>query len=401
MRKNIITYTVVAFISIFTYSCGHNEEGHNHEEGESSESHERGEEHEGEIHLSEEQLSSMELKVDTIPLKNISSYVQANGQLEVPPQNVAEVTAVIGANVTDIEVIEGDKVKKGDVLAYLKHPDLIKIQTDYVGNWNKLLYTEKEFQRQEKLYKEKVGSGKEFQKTQAEYQTLKALVRGQEIQLRQLNLKISKIQKSEIYEKAPIVSPINGHIQHVEVKIGQYVQPQTEMFEIVNIEHIHADLMVFESDMHKVKKGQKVIFNVQSLPGQELEAEIHSIGKSFEENPKAIHIHAEIESKKGLLLPGMYISGQIQTTDSKTLALPETALVREGDKHFLFIAKKEMENGKVEWSFKPLEVIIGEKDNGWVEIKLLELLQKDTKVALSGAYYLLAEMKKGEAEHSH
>ena len=149
MRKNIITYTVVAFISILTYSCGHNEEGHNHEEGESSESHERGEEHEGEVHLTEEQISSMELKVDTIPLKNISFYVQANGQLEVPPQNVAEVTAVIGANVTDIEVIEGDKVKKGDVLAYLKHPDLIKVQTDYVSNWNKLIYTEKEYQRQE------------------------------------------------------------------------------------------------------------------------------------------------------------------------------------------------------------------------------------------------------------
>lgn len=401
MRKNIITYTAIAFISVLIYSCGHNEEGHNHGEGESSESHENGEEHAEEVHLTEEQFSSMELKVDTIPLKNISSYVQANGELEVPPQNFAEVTAVIGANITNIEVIEGDKVKKGDVLAYLKHPDLIKVQTDYVSNWNKLIYTEKEYQRQEKLYQEKVGSGKELQKIQAEYQTLKALVRGQEIQLKQLNLNLSEIQKSEIYEKVPIVSPINGHVQHVEVKIGQYVQPQTEMFEIVNIEHIHADLMVFESDMHKVKKGQKVIFNVQSLPGQELEAEIHSIGKSFEESPKAIHIHAEIESKKGLLLPGMYISGQIQTTDSKTLALPEAAVVREGDKYFIFTASKESNEGKVEWTLKPLEVIVGEKDNGWMEIKLLEVLKKGTKVSLNGAYYLLAEMKKGENEHEH
>ena len=172
MRKNIITYTAIAFISVLIYSCGHNEEGHNHGEGESSESHENGEEHAEEVHLTEEQFSSMELKVDTIPLKNISSYVQANGELEVPPQNFAEVTAVIGANVTNIEVIEGDKVKKGDVLAYLKHPDLIKVQTDYVSNWNKLIYTEKEYQRQEKLYQEKVGSGKELQKIQAEYQTL-------------------------------------------------------------------------------------------------------------------------------------------------------------------------------------------------------------------------------------
>lgn len=394
MNKNIIVYTVIIFLSMLTYSCGHNEEGHNHDHEESSE---HNDDHEGEIHLSNEQLSSMSLKVDTIPLKNISSYVQANGQLEVPPQNMAEVTAVIGANVTNIEVIEGDKVNKGDVLAYMKHPDLIRIQTDYVSNWNSLQYTEKEFLRQKKLYKEKVGSGRELDKIQAEYRTLKAVVHGQEVQLQQLNLNLGRIQKSEIYKRVPIVSPINGHVQHVEVKIGQYVQPQTEMFEIVNIDHIHADLMVFESDMHKVKKGQKVIFSVQALPGQELEAEIHSIGKSFEEGPKAVHIHAEIESNKGSLIPGMYINGQIQVTDSKSLALPEGAIVREGDKHFLFIAKKE--GGK--WSFRPREVVIGEVDNGWVELKFIESPEETILVAHSSAYYLMAEMKKGEAEHSH
>ena len=97
----------------------------------------------------------------------------------------------------------------------------------------------------------------------------------------------------------------------------------------------------------------------------------------------------------------MYISGQIQTTDSKTLALPEAAVVREGDKYFIFTASKESNEGKVEWTLKPLEVIVGEKDNGWMEIKLLEVLKKGTKVSLNGAYYLLAEMKKGENEHEH
>ena len=60
-----------------------------------------------------------------------------------------------------------------------------------------------------------------------------------------------------------MVSPIEGYIRTVEVKTGQYVKPETEMFEIVNIEHIHADLMVFEKDMHKVKVGQRVKFNVE------------------------------------------------------------------------------------------------------------------------------------------
>ena len=54
-----------------------------------------------------------------------------------------------------------------------------------------------------------------------------------------------------ILEQVPLRSPIEGYVQKVEIKTGQYVEPQTELFEIVNTEHVHADFMVFE----KVKKS--------------------------------------------------------------------------------------------------------------------------------------------------
>lgn len=404
MKTNIKTYILLLAASLFLAACdnsGHNEEGHEHENGEASEHNEHGEGHEEEVHFSEQQFRSLGMKTDTLPLRNISSYVEANGQLEVPPQNEAAVTAIIGANITRIKVIEGDKVKKGQVLAYLSHPDLIKLQADYVNSWSRLQYLEKEYRRQKKLYEEKVGSGKEFQKTQADYQSMKGTVKGYEAQLKLMRLGLDKIRKSEIYEQVPVISPIDGHIRLVEVKTGQYVQPQTEMFEIVNIDHIHADLMVFEKDMHKVKEGQKVRFSIESLPEKELEATIYSVGKSFEQDPKAIHLHAEIENKEGLLIPGMYVRGRIMTADVQSYALPEEGVVREGDKYFIFTAEKENENGKTEWAFRPREVTVGTKDDGWIEVKLPESLPEETNVAWNNAYYLMAEMKKGEAEHEH
>jgi cobalt-zinc-cadmium efflux system membrane fusion protein len=321
--------------------------------------------------------------------------------LEVPPQNEAAVTAIIAANVTSIKVIEGDKVSKGQVLAYLSHPDLIKLQTDYFNSWNQLQYLEKEYQRQKKLYEEKVGSGKEYQKIQSDYQSMKGNVNGYEAQLKMMGLGQEKIKQGEIYEQIPVPSPISGHIRLVEVKTGQYVQPQTEMFEIVNINHIHADLMVFEKDMHKVKEGQKVRFSIESLPDKELEATIYAVGKSFEQDPKAIHLHAEIENKEGLLIPGMYVRGRIMTEIIQSYALPEAAVVREGEKYFIFTAKKENDNGETEWAFEPVEVIAGAIDEGWIEVKLLKPLENSVTVAWNNAYYLLAEMKKGEAEHNH
>ena len=400
MNSKIKTYILLFAASLFIVACGnsgHKEEEHEHGNSEESKQSEHGEE----VHFSEQQFQSLDMEVDTLPFRNISSYVEANGQLEVPPQNEATVTAIVGSNVMLIKVIEGDKVSKGQVLAYLSHPNLIKLQTDYINSWNQLQYLEKEYQRQKKLYDEKVGSGKEFQKTHADYQSMKGMVKGYEAQLKMMGLGLDKIQQSEIYDQVPVFSPIDGHVRLVEVKIGQYVQPQTEMFEIVNIDHIHADLMVFEKDMHKVKEGQRIRFTIESLPDRELEAIIYSVGKAFEQEPKAIHLHAEIENKEGLLIPGMYIRGRIMINDSQSYALPEAGVVREGEKYFIFTAKKENDNGETEWAFEPAEVIAGTKYDGWIEIKLLKSLEKGVTVAWNNAYYLLAEMKKGEAEHEH
>jgi cobalt-zinc-cadmium efflux system membrane fusion protein len=109
------------------------------------------------------------MRVDTLKLRNMGEYVEANGELEVPPQNEATVTAIIGANVQSIKVIEGDKIKKGQVLAYLSHPDIIDVQTEYSSNWNQLQFLTSDYERQKKLYDENVGSGKEFQRIKSEY----------------------------------------------------------------------------------------------------------------------------------------------------------------------------------------------------------------------------------------
>jgi len=79
--------------------------------------------------LSQQQFDILDMKIDSLTTRLMSGYVQANGELEVPPQSEATVTPVIGGNVSSIKVIEGDEVKRGDVLAYIEHPEIIEVQT--------------------------------------------------------------------------------------------------------------------------------------------------------------------------------------------------------------------------------------------------------------------------------
>ncbi len=323
MNKQII-YILAAVIMITAISgCGsksegtsnkaHQEEGAGHAEGGHDEEGE--EEAMGEVHLSNLKFQSLSMEVDTMPVRSLSGVIEANGQLEVPPQHEATVTAILGANVTSIKVIEGDQVNKGQVLAYLSHPNLVNLQTGYIRSYSRLQYLEKELQREKRLFEEKVGSGKSYQEIQADYQSMKGEVKGYEAQLRQLNLNLDKLKTGNIYQYVPVISPIDGFIEKVKVQVGQYVDPQKEMFMIVNTNHIHADLMVFEKDVHKVKKDQKISFTVESVPGSQLTAKIYSVGKKFEQNPKAVHVHAEIDQKKDYLIPGMYINAKINSKD--------------------------------------------------------------------------------------
>ncbi len=380
---------------------GHNHNAHTHEEHNHA-GHDHGEHgEEGTVHLSALKFKNLGIKVDTLPTRSLSELVDVNGRLALFPQHKAIVTAVLGANVTDIKVIEGEKVKKDQVLAYLSHPNLTNLQTAYIRAYNQMQFLEKEFERQKRLYDEGVSSGKIYQQTKADYRATKGEVKGFEAQLKQLNIDVRKIRDGSIYQTVPVVSPIDGNIKKVLVQIGQFVNAQAEILRIINIDHVHADLMVFEKDVNKVKEGQKVSFTVESVPGETLSGKIFAVGKNFEQNPRIVHVHAEIDQKDLLLIPGMYINGRIYTQDATVMALPEEAIIAEEGKSYIFMAEAHEEDGQMEWEFTPVEITTKASHEGWVEINLLETLPEGAQVAWNNAYYLISEMKKSETSHEH
>ncbi|MGO3810819.1 efflux RND transporter periplasmic adaptor subunit, partial [Mesonia sp.] len=254
MKKSILyTTSVILLMSLTLVSCQENSEGDDRNSTSTNEEETSDEgDHGEEVMLSAQQYEALQMKIDTISLRNMSGFVEANGELEVPPQNEAVITSVMGSNIASIEVIEGEQVKKNQVVAYLSHPNIVQKQTDYLNAYSNSEYLKKEYERQDKLYKAGVGSGMNFQKAEAQYNTAKAMMQGLEAQLKQLNISTAGVRNGTIYQKIALRSPIGGFVQGVQIKTGQYVEPQTSLFEIVNTDHIHADLMVFEKDVNKV-----------------------------------------------------------------------------------------------------------------------------------------------------
>jgi membrane fusion protein, heavy metal efflux system len=425
MKTNIKLIIGIITIAALMSACGSSSPKEKEEHGEHEEA---GHGEEGIVSLTEQQMDAIGLKIVQIEKKTLNIAVTASGSLEMAPQDKADVSPVIGGIVKSVNVFEGDKVRKGQVLATLEHPDFIQLQQDYINTVNSLAYLEKEYERQKKLYEEKVGSGKDFQKTSADYFNSKSNAEALKAKLNMIGINSSEVAKGKIFPLVNLTAPINGTVSLVETNVGSYIEPLTKVFEIVDNEKIHADLMVFEKDIDKIKIGQKIYFTTTGVPDKELEAKIFAISPAFEQNPKAIHVHANIVTKNAKLLPGMYIKGKIIANDVETDVLPEHAIVTEEGKTYIFVQKegKEHDHGhekeaqssdehahesdkdehhegheEGKLGFEMVEVITGATSNGYTEVKLLKPLPKNAQIAGNGAYYLLAEMGKGETEHSH
>lgn len=402
------TIIFLAFIMVATLlSC----------KSEKKDSHE-GEEHEehgveGVVILNADQREALDLKLGTFQMRNLTTVVKSNGQLEVPPASSADVTAVIGGNVKTINVFHGDKVIKGQKLVVLEHPDYIILQEDFAEIASRLEFIEKEYERQKELFENNVGAGRDYQQTKSEFNTVKAKYEGLKLRLQLVNLSPEKVKKGKISNTIIIKSPISGFINEVNIKVGTYVDAKDILFEITDNNAIHADFMVYEQDVHRIKEGQKVHFTVSNRPEEELTATVFAIGKEFEENSRAVYIHAKINEKTSGLIPGMYISGHIHTDETYTRTLPNDAIVAEGTKSYIFVLDNESQEehnhdghkghdqDNNEMAFRMVEVITGLKDDGHTEIKLIDSLSENSQIVMNVAYYLLADMKKEETEHEH
>ena len=368
----------------------HGEEGHSDEEGE-----------EGVVELTTQQVETIGLKTKTLEKRNLGNNIKVTGNLELFPQDMANISPFVGGNVRSIKVIEGDKVRKGEVLAYLEHPDIISMQQEYQEKNDELVFLKQDFERKQTLYDKGVSSGKEFQMAQSKYRSTTSSVNGLRSKLRLLGINTAKVEQGEIFSAIPITTPISGYVDDIMITLGDYVAPQTKMFTVSDNSKIHLDLKVYEKDIPKVKVGQKIQFTVASRPEELLSAEVHSIGKTFEEDPKALHVHADIDNKNGDLLPGMYVEGRIVEGKKMGYAVPEAAIIKEGEQSFIFILDEDEEKEENKMKFKMIPVTVGITDLGFVEVNLPAEVSKDAKVVINGAYNLSSEMIKGELEHGH
>lgn len=340
------------------------------------------------VTLTNEQRLSAGIEIGKLSSKNLSTILKVNGNIDVSPQSMVSISVPLGGYLKSTKLLVGKQIFKGEVLAVIEDAQFIQLQQDYLTAKAQFLLTESEYKRQKDLNQSKATSDKIFEQSIANYQTQNILVKSLEEKLKLIGINPEKLTPDVISRAINIYSPISGSVSKVNVNVGKYINPSDVLFELVNPDDILLKLTVFEKDVSKLAIGQKLFAYSNTNKDKKYICEIILIGKNLSDQNSA-EVHARFIQSDKALMPGMFMSAEIQLTGRNLVSLPSDAIVRFENKQYAFVAN---ENN----SFKILEVMTGISENGFTELIEADSLTSFNFVT-KGAYKLLMTIKsKGE-----
>lgn len=341
-----------------------------------------------EIQLSAEQYKSLNIELGLPQKRTIGNTIEVTGVLDVPPQNLVTISAPLGGFIKSTELLQGMRVKKGQTIVTLEHPDYIQLQEDYLLAKNQLEFLELEYKRQEELGKENVNSAKSLQLSKSNFLSTKAKVQGLTAKLKLVNIRIQDLENGEIKSAISIPSPISGYVTQVNVNLGMRVTPTDILFKIIDTEHLHAEAQVFEKDLPALKVGQRVRLFL-SNETKERRAKVFLIGKEISAE-RTVRVHCHLEEEDLSLIPGLYFKAFIESETTLVDTLPDEAIVEFENTHFVFV-----ENQTLQYTLAEIE--IGKTQNGFTQVILPQAIAKKN-IVINGTYSLLSILKNTEED---
>ena len=343
-----------------------------------------------EIDLTNAQLQELQLVFGSAEKKQISSTIQVQGKIDLPPQNIISVNFALGGFLKSTKLIPGMRISKGEVIAVMEDQNIIQLQQDYLLSQSKLILAKGEYERQRTLFDANAGTSKLMQQAESEMKIQSINTKSLAEKLKLIGIDIQQLNENNISGQVPIRSSINGYVSKVHVNTGKFVQPAETMFELIDPDDIHVALTLFEKDLPYVHTGDLVKVRFMQEPNKNYDAEVILVNRNVDDDRTAM-AHCHFKQQPSNLLPGMYVETTISVLNKPAFVLPEEAIQRFGNKQYVFTS---VNKNKV----KMTEVTTGLIQDGKIEITSSPDQLMNGEVVLKNAYKLLGMLKNGGEE---
>jgi membrane fusion protein, copper/silver efflux system len=158
-------------------------------------------------------------------------------------------------------------------------------------------------------------------------------------------------------------SPRDGIVLERSAIEGMRVQPGGVLFRIADHSVVWALIDIAERDLGAISLGQSATVRARSFPGRDFAGKIEVVYPEINKETRTARLRVELPNPEELLLHDMYVDAEIAIgSGAAVLAVPESAVMDTGSKQAVLVDKGE---GR----FEPREIKLGQRGDGYVEIR--------------------------------
>lgn len=354
--------------------------------------------HTKEVKLSAESIKTIKIESEKVSLQPLTGFISLPAVIIPNQDNEAQVGFLVQGRVQKVFVRIGDYVKAGQSLMTVEGQDIGTIIAAFLKAKASLDYTKATYERQKKLFDEKIGSQKSLLESQAEYEKALADYKAEDKRIHSIGLSDEDVNNGKTNDEhtsgtLQIKSPINGIVVERNIVLGQLVDPTTNAFKVINNSTVWVDGQVYEKDLNKINQKTSAIFTSTVYPNEKFVGKIIYLGQSIDEKSRTLKIRGEFNNSQNKLKPQMFGELRIPIGENaKAIMVPEESVIKETDLSYVFIQKSDT-------IFEQRIVVTGISIDSRIEIK--EGLKEGESVVIKGAFFLKSEMIKetfGEEE---
>jgi membrane fusion protein, heavy metal efflux system len=372
-----------------------------HKEGEHKEDeHQEGEHQEtAVVHLTAESQKASGIKVLTAVQELFSAPIEATAAIELNGDRVAKISARTSGRLVKIASSQGDAVTTGQALAWFDSPELGQAWAEYAKAKGRAELARKNRQREESLFEKKISPEKDVIRARQELAEAEADLAFANERFHLLGIEVEHYENKQAGNQHPLIavtSPINGSVIERTATQGEVVNPDKTLFTVADLSKLWVIIDIYEKDLGRVKPGTAVKVSTTAYAEKTFRGIISYIGEVMDEKTRTVKARVVVENANRLLKPGMFATVMIEAGGGteRIIAVPEEAVFLDGSKNYVFIQTAPDK-------FEMREIAVGRTMGKRLEV--IRGLKKGDPVAVTGAFILKSELKKGELvdEHGH
>lgn len=276
----------------------------------------------GTTDISKEQLPETKVKLCEVKTSNDSLNLNYNGLIE--PITRVPLSFQLPGTVIKIAVDEGDRVRKGQILAEID-------KTSYQSAYNAAIATQQQAQdaynRMKKVYDN--GSLPEIK-----WEDVKS-------KLEQANSS-AQIAKKNL-EDCVIKSPIDGTVSDRSIEAGASATPNLTCLQVFSTDGLYAKISVPGNEINRIEKGQKATVTIPGLNELTYDSEADKIAASADAIAKTFEVKFKLQTNSTELKPGMICNVKIPlATESAPILIPIQAVMKDAHgQNYVFLVDKQ------------------------------------------------------------